>query len=66
MSLITLLVALAVVGILLWAFNTYVTFIDARFKQIINVIVIVVVILWLLNVFGLFAALGVIKVPVLH
>ncbi len=66
MSLITLLVALIVVGILLWAFNTYVTFVDARIKQIVNVIVIVVVILWLLQVFGLFAALGVIKVPTLH
>ena len=60
MTLIQLVVTLAVVGILLWLFNTYVTMIDARVKQIINILVIVVIVIWLLNVFGL---LGGIDVP---
>ncbi len=60
MTLIQLIVTLAVVGVLLWLFNTYVTMIDATIKRIINIIVIVVVVIWLLNVFGL---LGGVDVP---
>lgn len=52
MTLIGLVLTLAVVGILLWALNTYVPM-DAKIKQIINIVVVIVVIFWLLGIFGL-------------
>ncbi|MEI4234721.1 Thivi_2564 family membrane protein [Roseovarius sp. D22-M7] len=57
MSLINLVVTLVVVGVLLWAINTYVPM-DRRIKQILNVAVVIVVILWLLRGFGLLGGVG--------
>ncbi|RDC68541.1 hypothetical protein DLJ49_19715 [Rhodovulum sp. 12E13] len=57
MSLINLVVTLVVVGVLLWAINTYVPM-DRRIKQILNVAVVIVVILWLLRGFGASGLLG--------
>jgi hypothetical protein len=54
MSLLSLVVILIAVGILLWAFNTYVTTIDARIKQIINVVVIICAVVFVLSAFGVF------------
>ena len=51
MSLFTIIIALAVFGLLLWLLNTYIPM-DAKIKNIINIVAIVAVILWLLNVFG--------------
>ena len=52
MPLIQLVVTLIVVGVLLWAMNTYIPM-DPKIRQIINLVVVVVVVLWLLRVFGL-------------
>ena len=52
MELIHLVLVLVVVGVLLWAVNTYVPM-DAKIKQILNVAVVIAVVLWLLAVFGL-------------
>jgi hypothetical protein len=52
MSIVSLILALAVIGVLLWAVNTYVPMAPA-IKQILNVVVVIVVVLWLVNVFGL-------------
>lgn len=52
MSLITIVIALLVVGILLWLVNTYIPM-DGKIKKILNIVTVVVVIIWLLNVFGL-------------
>lgn len=49
---ITLLVSLIVIGLVLYLVSTLP--IDARIKNIIHVIVVVLVILWLLETFGLF------------
>jgi hypothetical protein len=54
MSLFTIIIALAVFGVLLWLVNTYIPM-DGKIKKIINVVAIIAVILWLLNVFGLLA-----------
>lgn len=62
MDLITLVVVLIIVGALLWAVNTQLTFIDANIKKIINVVVIIVVLLWLLSVFGILPDLNAIRV----
>ncbi len=61
MSLIGLIVALAVVGLFLWLVNNYIPM-DARIRQILNVVVIIVIVLWLLQVFGLLGDLGAIRV----
>jgi len=50
MSLITLVIVLVVVGLLLWAVNNYIPM-DAKIKQILNIVVVVAVIIWLLSVF---------------
>jgi hypothetical protein len=62
MSLIGLVVTLIVVGVLLWLVNTYIPM-DAKIKQVLNVVVLIVVIVWLLNVFGVLSYLGNVTVP---
>ena len=58
MTLVGLVLTLMVVGLLLWVINTYIPM-EARIKQILNVVVIVAVVLWLLNAFGVLAAINV-------
>lgn len=62
MSLLSLIVLLAVIGAILWVVNTQVTFIDANFKKIINIVVIIVVCIWLLSLFGILPDLNAIRV----
>ena len=50
MALISLVVVLIVVGVLLWLVNTYIPM-DAKIKQVLNVVVIVAVVLWVLSIF---------------
>lgn len=49
---ISIIVGLIVIGIMLWLVNTYIPM-DSRIKQILNIIVIIVVILWIFSAFGL-------------
>jgi hypothetical protein len=51
MGLINLVFTLVIIGVLLWLFNTYVTMIDGRIKQIINIVVIIAVVIWLFSLF---------------
>jgi hypothetical protein len=52
MSLISLVVALIIVGVLLWAVNAA-PFIDANIKKIIYIIIVVFVVIWLVtSIFG--------------
>ncbi|WP_430512196.1 Thivi_2564 family membrane protein [Pannonibacter phragmitetus] len=60
MSLINLIVTLVVVGIGLWAINTYVPM-DRKIKSILNVVVVIVVVLWLMRGFGLLGDIGSIR-----
>jgi len=52
MSLVSLVVTLIIVGVLLWLVNTYIPM-DAKIKQILNIVVVIAVVIWLLSVFGL-------------
>lgn len=61
MNLISLVVVLIVVGVLLWLVNNYIPM-DGRIKQILNIVVIILVVLWLLSVFGVLSGLPVIRV----
>ncbi len=57
MSLISLVVVLIVVGVLLWVVNTLIPM-DAKIKQILNVVVIIFVLIWLLQVLGVLGGIG--------
>ena len=57
MSLIGLVIVLIVVGVLLWAANTYIPM-DPKIKTIMNVVVVIAVILWLLSAFGVLGVNG--------
>jgi hypothetical protein len=61
MPLLNVLLTLIVIGVLLWLVNTYIPM-DAKIKQILNIVAVIAVILWVLNVFGLFSSLGAIRV----
>src|SRR5438105_3597522 len=61
MPLMTVLVTLIVVGVLLWMVNSFIPM-DAKIKQILNVVAVIAVICWVLNAFGLFGQLGNIRV----
>jgi len=51
MPLINVVIALIVVGVILWLINNYIPM-DGKIKRILNAVVVVVVVLWLLQVFG--------------
>jgi hypothetical protein len=61
MSLISLVIVLIVVGVLLWAVNTYIPM-DGKIKTILNIVVVIVVVLWLLNSFGVLGSLESIRI----
>jgi hypothetical protein len=57
MSILQVLVALIVVGVILWLVNTYIPM-DAVIKRIFTIVVILLVCLWLLSIFGILPSLG--------
>lgn len=56
MPLLTILLVIIIVGVLLWAVNTYIPM-DHKIKNILNIVVVIIVIVWLLKVFGIFSSL---------
>jgi hypothetical protein len=52
MPLINVIIALIVVGVILWLINTYIPM-DRKIKSILNVVVVIFTVLWLLRAFGL-------------
>ena len=63
MPLMQILIALIVVGVLLWLVNRFIPM-QGTIKSILNGVVVIAVVLWLLNVFGLFHSLSHIRVGV--
>jgi 1-acyl-sn-glycerol-3-phosphate acyltransferase len=59
---ISLILSLVIVGVLLWAVNTYIPM-DPKIKQILNIVVVILVVIWLLRVFGVFAGGNDIPIP---
>ncbi len=57
MPLMQILLALIVVGVLLWLVNQFIPM-AGSIKSILNAVVVIFVVLWLLNVFGLFHSLS--------
>ena len=61
MPLMNVVITLIVVGVLLWLVNSYIPM-DAKIKQILNIVVIIAVVLWLFRAFGLFGPIGDVRV----
>ena len=61
MSLLPIVLALIVVGVLLWLVNTYIP-LQPPIKTVLNALVIIVVVLWLLKVVGLWSYLSVVHI----
>jgi hypothetical protein len=53
MPLFTILLVIIVAGVILWLVNTYIPM-DHKIKNIFNIVVVMVVIVWLLKIFGVF------------
>lgn len=65
MPLLTLIVALAATGVILYCINKFVPM-DARIKMILNVVVIVVLVVVVLDAFGVIDAMRGVRVPRMH
>jgi hypothetical protein len=61
MSLLTIILVIVVVGVLLWAINSFIPM-DSKIKSILNIVVVIVLILWLLQAFGVLGSLGGVRV----
>jgi hypothetical protein len=61
MPLIQILLALIVVGVLLWLVNRFIPM-QGTIKSILNAVVVIGVVLWLLDAFGLFHSLSRIRI----
>ena len=56
MSLLNVVIVLIVAGVLLWLVNTYIPM-DRKIKNILNVVVVIILVIWLLEPFGLLDSL---------
>ena len=61
MPLTTVIIALIVVGVLLWLVNNYIPM-DGKIKSILNAVVVIVVIIWLLQTFGFLGQINGIRI----
>ncbi|HKO91540.1 MAG TPA: Thivi_2564 family membrane protein [Polyangiaceae bacterium] len=57
MSILSIILVIVVVGVLLWALNSFVPM-DSKVKSILNLVVVILLIVWLLRAFGLISALS--------
>jgi hypothetical protein len=57
MSILALIIGIVVVGLILWAINSFIPM-EPRIKQILNIVVIVVLVIWILKALGVFAMLS--------
>lgn len=57
MSLLSIILAIVVVGVLLYCINQFVPM-EGNTKKILNIVVIIALVVWLLQAFGVFSALG--------
>ncbi|HCE57865.1 MAG TPA: hypothetical protein DER09_08605 [Prolixibacteraceae bacterium] len=56
MPILTILIAIAVTGVILWLVNSYIPM-QRTIKNILNAVVIIILVVWLLNVFGVLDSL---------
>jgi hypothetical protein len=61
MSLLTIILVIVVVGVLLWAVNSFIPM-DSKIKSILNIVVVIALIFWLLQAFGILGSLSSVRV----
>ena len=61
MSVYSILMSLIMVGVILWAINTYIPM-DGKIRSILNAVIVIMVLLWLLQVFSGYAGLPRIRI----
>ena len=61
MPLIQLVVVLVIIGVILWAINTYIPM-DATIKKILNAVVVIAAVLYVFAAFGLLGSLSGLRV----
>ena len=61
MPILTIFITIIVVGLLLYLVNSYLP-LDGKIKQILNIVVVIVLVIWLLKIFGIFAGLENVRV----
>jgi len=61
MNFIHVVLILICIGVVLWLVNRFIPM-DRKIKMIINIVVVLAVIVWLLNVFGVLAYLGHVRI----
>lgn len=61
MSILYVIFAIAVCGVILWLINAYVPM-EERIKRLLNIVAIIALVLWLLRVFGVWGYLSGVKV----
>ena len=57
MSLLSVIIALVVVGVVLWAINQFIPM-DGNVKTLLNAAVIIILVIWLLKASGLLSSLN--------
>ena len=62
MPLVNIVIALIVVGVLLWLINTFIPM-ASSIKTILNAVVVIAVVIWLLQDFGVWAQIEHYQVP---
>jgi hypothetical protein len=55
-SILTIILVIVLVGVLLWALNSFIPM-DPKVRSILNVVVVILLIIWLLQAFGLISGL---------
>lgn len=61
MPILTIILVIVLVGVLLWALNSFVPM-DPKVRSILNIVVVLLLIIWLLQGFGLLHGLANIRV----
>ncbi|MEO6305946.1 MAG: Thivi_2564 family membrane protein [Bacteroidia bacterium] len=57
MSILSIIIIIAVVGVLLYLVNTYLPM-DGKIKNILNIVVVIFLVIWLLKVFGVWGSIA--------
>jgi hypothetical protein len=61
MSLLSIILLIVIIGVVLWAINSFIP-LDANIKKLLNVVIIIVLVIFLLKALGAFAYLGGVKI----
>lgn len=61
MPVLDLIIGLIVIGVLLWLVNSFIPM-DPKIKQILNIVVVIIVVLWLLRAMGFLSYLENVRV----